>query len=271
MKFKEIVERNFNEWKSKGICQEAVELNEKIAYFDTAFPGFFTGKIDAELVLVHLNPKRNKNLWNQKCVFPNFQNYWEHATHFGKITYGENSSKTHSSPFDQKQVRFLEPFGILPFNGEKYHDLEVVIDQKLQLELVPFGSPDFNYDVIGEENLKPYVLPLLDIILEHERKYLIFCGRVFEKILRDFIVEEKRHSFKLIKIDGKKTQNDFEVINIKLKHNDKEITACIAPQFALQGCPIDKYGEAVHDLYGNFDSKPKIKLNNSYQLINKKK
>ena len=254
VEFKEIVKKNFEEWQTQGCCQMAVDLNKKVGenYFDTASPQFFTGDIHAKLVLVHLNPKRNEGeYWNKKCEDVDFNAYWERHAFFGKKTYGIDSP-THKSPFDLKQIRFLEPFGVFPFNGQKYHDLEISIDQKLQLELVPFGSPNFDYAKIGAENLKPFIEILLNLIMESERKYVIFCGRVFQTILEDFMGKRKTHTFKLEKNDGTKTLSDFEVINIKLEYNNKEITACIAPQFAKQGYPITRYGKQICELYGKF-------------------
>ena len=254
MDFKQIVRKNFDEWETQGFCQEAVNLNKNIGedYFDTAQPHFFTGDIHSKLVLVHLNPKRNKNIWGKKCEI-DFADYWENSVHFGKKVYGKNSPRTHKSPFDHKQVRFLKPFGILPFKNDVYHNLEVVIDQKLQLELVPFGSPNFNYHKIGAKNLQPFIERLLNLINESKREYIIFCGRIFQEILKDYIVKEKTHSFYLTKNDGNPTQAKFEVINIKLKYNDLEVTACIAPQYAKQGYPVCEYGKAVCGLYGKFD------------------
>jgi hypothetical protein len=254
MNFKEEVKKNFEEWKTLGYCNEAVELNKKIGtdYFDVCAPGLFTGDVHAKLVMVHLNPKRNKCQWDKKCNFPNFDAYWEYSAKFGANVYGTNSKRTHKSPFDQKQIRFLKPFDILPFNGDKYHDLEISIDKKLQMELVPFGSPNFNYLEIGVENLKPFVNRLLNLLLESERDYVIFCGRVFQEILKDYIVKEKHHSFYLTKKDGNLTKSTFEVINIKLKLNDSEITACIVPQYAKQGYPVAEYGKEVCNRYGQF-------------------
>jgi hypothetical protein len=253
MNFKEEVKKNFDEWQTQGACQEAVGLNKKVGadYFDTANPHFFTGDVAAKLVLVHLNPKRN-NGWGAKCDFPDFDTYWQAYSQFGANQYGVNSKRTHKSPFDLKQIRFLKPFGILPFTGDKYHDLEISIDKKLQLELVPFGSPNFNYSEIGVENLKLFVIRLLNLLMESKRDYVMFCGRVFQEILKDYIVKEKCHVFRLKKTDGNLTQSTFEVINIKLKFNDSEITACILPQYAKQGYPVSEYGQEVCNRYGKF-------------------
>ena len=137
-------------------------------------------------------------------------------------------------------------------NDDVYHNLEIVIDKKLQLELVPFGSPDFNYQKIGTKNIQTFIHRLISLMAEYEREYIIFCGRVFQAILKDYIIEEKSHSFYLTKTDGTLTKSEFEIVNIKLKYNDLVITACIAPQYAKQGCPISRYGEKVSELYGKF-------------------
>lgn len=255
MSFKEYFELTFNEWKENGYCDEAQLLNNKIGtdYFDTTNPHFFTGDMNSELVLIHLNSKRNRSDWNKKCDYENFQTYYHWFEKFGYMHYGKESERTHKSPFDHKQIRFLKPFDLLPLNGnDKYQNLENVIDRKLQLELVPFGSPDFSYHKIGIKNLNPFTDKLLSIIKEAPRKYVIFCGRVFEHVLNDFIQDKTTHSFKLTKKDGTHTKSDFQVINIQIGKGDSKITACIAPQFAKQGYPVIEYGNKVKELYGIF-------------------
>ncbi|MDL2241087.1 hypothetical protein LJC69_05625 [Bacteroidales bacterium OttesenSCG-928-K22] len=254
MNFKQTIKKDFDEWKNQGYCQSAIDLNKKIGedYFDTASPQFFTGDINSKIVFIHLNPKRNRDEWNKECNDVDFTAYWDRHAQFGKNYYGKNSPRTHKSPFDHKQIRFLKPFNILPFNDDVYHNLEVVADKKLQLELVPFGSPDFIYQRVGKENLQPFINLLLDTILESKREYIIFCGKIFSEILGKSIVEQKVHSFHLTKNDGKPTVSLFEVMNIRLKHNNTEIIASIAPQFAKQGYPVGRYGEKVYELYGKF-------------------
>jgi len=253
MDFKQLVEQAFNQWKNNDAVDEAIQLNKEIGleYFDTANPHFFTGKTDSELVLVHLNPKRNKEHWNKKCDFADFQSYWKSYEKFGNRNYGEDSKRTHKSPFDHKQIRFLKPFDILSLDNQDINqNLEAVIDGKLQLELIPFGSPDFLYRKIGVNSIKPYVSRLLSIIGENQRKYVVFCGRVFEHILSDYIIDKTTHSFKLTKNEGNPTKSDFQVINITLQSEVKKINACIAPQFAKQGYPVTEYGKKVKELYG---------------------
>ena len=251
MGFLQIVQKNFDEWKNQGYCNDAIMLNKKIGinYFDVCEPHFFTGDLNSEIVLVMLNPKRNKVLWNKPCDFFDWKSYLDSFTHFGLNQYGNNSKRIHKSPFDHKQVRFMKPFNILPFNGEKYHDLEIALDNKLQLELVPFGSPDFDYHVIGINNLEYFINRLLNVLQEYPKKYIIFCGRVFLEVFNNYTNKKIHHKFKLMKTDGNFTKSQFEVINIELFHNNQIINACIAPQFALQGAPIEAYGEKIRELY----------------------
>ena len=248
----QFIEADFDEWSENGYCQRAVDLNNSVGedYFDTANPHFFTGDLAAEVVLIHLNPKRNRNQYGSKCYFGSFEEYWDFYTRFGSNHYGINSGRTHKSPFDHKQVRFLKPFNLLPFKeNDVYHNLEVVIDNKLQIELVPYGSADFNYNVIGIENLRPFIETILRVVLSHQRKYVIFCGRVFCELLRDYIIQEKTFTSRLTKTDGTETRDAFELIKVKLRIDGQTIDAAIAPQFAKQGAPISRYGEMIAEFY----------------------
>ncbi|MBP6234876.1 MAG: hypothetical protein KA270_01000 [Saprospiraceae bacterium] len=255
MLFTEIIKKEFQEWNENGNIEEALKLNEKVGseYFDVKNPHFFTGDLNSPLVLVHLNPKRSKDFYNHLNTFNNYNDYLNNYLHFGTNKYGPLSKRDHKSPFDHKQIRFLKPLGILPFKeGDKYHNLVTVIDNKLQIELVPYGSPEFNFAKIGTENLIPFVDRILVHLLAQKRDYIIFCGKVFIPLLQPYIIQEKVHSFKLLKKDGKSTVHDFHVISIKLKYDDKDITAVIAPQFAKQGYPVSQYGEMIKKYYGIF-------------------
>lgn len=254
--FKKNIQSNFNEWKEQGKCSQAIELNKKIGreYFCESNPHFFTGDLSADLVLVHLNPKRNKNKVSEvydveKPKFNSFEKYFDYFRYFGRYNYGENSERTHKSPFDKKQIRFLKPLNILPFTGhDVYKDLEIVMDNKLQIELIPFGSDNFNYNEVGVKNIEPYIDNILSLIAAKERKLVVFCGRVFDSILNDYVSKKKIHEFKLQKTDGTFTKGDYHFIEVDIKHNDKIINAFIAPQYAMQGMPIEQYGNKLKSI-----------------------
>jgi hypothetical protein len=257
------VKNTFLDWEKLGFCPEAVALNENIgtAYFGITNPHFFTGDLNAELVLIHLNPKRNMDKQTKsysrynsaEAGFQSFEHYLNHYINFGKNHYGEDSKRNHKSPFDHKQIRFIRPLEVLPLNSpDKFENLVNVIDKKLQLELIPFGSNDFNFKKIGISNLRPYINTILDMIATAPRKYIIFCGRVFEDLLQDYIIEKNKIVFRLIKKNGQETKDTFEVINLKIQSEGSSFTCCIAPQFAKQGFPVEAYGRKVKEVYGVF-------------------
>ncbi len=224
--FKKNIQSNFNEWKEHGKCSQAIELNKNIGgeYFCESNPHFFTGDLSADLVLVHLNPKRNKSKVSgvydvEKPRFNSFEEYFDYFRYFGRNNYGKNSERTHKSPFDKKQIRFLKPLNILPFTGNDiYKDLEIVMDNKLQIELIPFGSDNFNYNEVGIKNIEPFIDNILSL-------------------------------------DGTFTKGDYHFIEIDIKHNDNVIKAVIAPQYAMQGMPIEQYGIQLNRLLNNKTSK----------------
>ncbi len=123
---------------------------------------FFTGDLDASFVLVHLNPKQRDVTSDEPADFPlpfrSFEEYFDVCRHFGARMYGSESSRTHRSQFDLKQVRFLEPFDVIDFVEEKtredrFTNLERLFDCKLQLELIPYGSNSFSAwgEIFGDD------------------------------------------------------------------------------------------------------------------------
>jgi hypothetical protein len=134
--YKNLIKKDFDEWAKEGKCKKAVNLNKALGedYFDTANPHYFTGNPSSEIVMVQLNPKRNEDQYGIKNRFKSFEKYWDFYQRFGYHHYGQDSERAHKSPFDYKQIQFLEPFDILPFKqGDKYYNLESVIDNKLQI------------------------------------------------------------------------------------------------------------------------------------------
>jgi hypothetical protein len=255
MKFKEYAKTQFEDWKNTGKCSDAVRLNNLISptskYFDDTNPSFFYGDVNAPIVLVHLNPKREENYTPEKCSnFENFDDFWNYYSFFGKNKYVVNKSKNSYNKFDLKQIRFLKPFNILPFDEkDKYSNLETVIDKKLQIDLIPFGSVSFDYRKLGIENIQPFFDRLFELILSSNRKYIIFCGKVFTELQIPGEKRRKSHKFKLEKKDGSKTKIAYELINLEIEYKDQIIQFSIAPQYASRSVPLDKYGTKIAELY----------------------
>ncbi|MFM7850947.1 MAG: hypothetical protein ACKO96_03305, partial [Flammeovirgaceae bacterium] len=107
-KYLRFLKNNFEEWIDNGVCQSAINLNEAVGedYFDTGNPHFFTGNLNAKLVMVQLNPKREKRDFFHKSKASS-DYYLDFYSNYGKNVYGEDSKRDFKSKFDQKLIRFF--------------------------------------------------------------------------------------------------------------------------------------------------------------------
>jgi hypothetical protein len=220
-------------------------------FVDDDYPAFFFGDLNASFVLVHLNPKlaigRVPKFDGDPEAYTAEEHFARHR-HFGRRMYGPLSPRAHKSQFDRKQIRFLRQFDVIQFTDDEFANLERVIDQKLQLELIPYGSPSFSTGGFTQEILRPHYQRVMRVIATVPRKYVIFCGSVFEKLLQpDWIVDE--HTFHLMKNDGSKTRDVARFSNLRLPWGDHTIHAGLAHSWPRQGIPMAAYGREVRERY----------------------
>lgn len=251
-----IMKNDFEEFHTSRKISRAEVLSEQTGMHvnHNEYPAYFFGDPKAKFVLVHLNPKQQDNQsdsYKGNFKFANFDEYFESLRYYGKTHYGKQSKKLVKSPFDRKQIRFIKPFNVIEFDDidNEYLNLEKVMDNKLQLELLPFGSSKFETALIKGDPLKPYIETLLDTIISEEREYVIFCGKVFETLLKDYILSKKDYVFKLPKIDGSTAKNNSSFSKITINFNGNKITAGIAQSFAQQGLNMSEYGKKCYELY----------------------
>ena len=128
--------------------QRGIDLRERLGepFRSDEPPQFFVGDLDAAFVLVHLDPKPHDAAWSHHLKASTLDAYALAQRWFGRDHYGSGASPWHS-PFDHKQILFVEPFGVIDFavSGADGRSatrirLEQVIDEKLQLELIPYAS-----------------------------------------------------------------------------------------------------------------------------------
>jgi hypothetical protein len=257
--FRDLIEKEYKAYVKSGYCKIADKINQAIGeeYFDTANPHFFTGNPQADIVTIMLNPKRDNKEFKQQSDFDNFDDYWNHYRYFGKNRYGNvnRMKKEKNSRFDLNQRLFLRNLGVIDFVDEKNNadilrNLEKAIDNKLQWELVPYGSPNFDFRKIGIFHLKQFLDKTIEIISMHERKRVFFCGAVFRDLAWFENVEfVKNHKFKLIKNNGRETRDFYEMITINIHAKNKVIKAVVLPQYARQGGPLEAYAKKIKELY----------------------
>jgi hypothetical protein len=220
-------------------------------------PQFFTGDLDAPVVLVHLNPKQAKvptppPAW--QATVRTLKDYFDWYRHFGARMYGPSSPRTHRSPFDHKQIRFLRPLDVIDFVQERSRDdrftnLERVIDDKLQLELVPYGSVSFSTHGFTPVVLAPHFDRILSTIATVPRHYVLFCGAVFKPLLREHIT--RWHDFHLRRKDGTLGRQRSCFANLLLPYKGGWIRAGLAQSWARQGIPMAAYAQEVRSRYAD--------------------
>jgi hypothetical protein len=218
-------------------------------------PQYFTGDPDGPVVLVHLNPKQANTPdqvpgWVTRAR--TLEEYFDACRHFGARMYGPSSPRTHRSRFDEKQIRFLRPFGVIDFvqghSGEdRFTNLERVVDHKLQLELVPYDSASFSARGFTPEVLSPHLGRILSTIVTVPRRYVLFCGAVFRPLLSEHVT--RWHRFQLRKNDGTLERQRSYFANLRLPHEGGYIRAGLAPSWPRRGIPMTSYAEEIRLCY----------------------
>jgi hypothetical protein len=247
------VRSDVSELITSGRINRASDLAHRtgVPFDSSCFPMFFTGAFESPLVLVHLNPKLSAQLGGP--LYTNFDAYYDQHRRFGFHHWVMDSS--YKSPFDHKQMRFLRPFGAIDFVPEiepvdKRVNLARVIDRKLQLELIPYASPGFAARDFSIDLLQPHFERVLGAIAALPRNYIIFCGAVFDDLLKLSGRETFRldHHFPLATNLGM-SKNEYRFSNVAFNYEGVSLRAGIARSFAIQGIPMSAYGAKCHELY----------------------
>lgn len=236
-------------------------------------PHYYYGKREKATVVVNLNPGKAAKIADKE-----FENAPEEYKRQPTDLFIENYHKEQrtyalkaeiADSFDVKQAAFLTPWednGIdLPRNPD-WNDKETrniaakrVIDNKLQLELVPYASAKFDFSSRCVELLFPYVDMILDEIFAQERKYIIFQSAKFEEIFKDY---NKAHPDTFTLLPLAKTDAPLKADGkfggrcrvVKINYNGKTCNALIAHTFPNQGLSraydlMQKYGKFCFDEY----------------------
>jgi hypothetical protein len=129
--------------------------------------------------------------------------------------------------------------------------LERVIDEKLQLELVPYASPDFRTAKVhgARALLEAHIQRVVSVISAAPRDYVIFCGAIFERLLAARIVERHDHETCLAKRDGTAMRDKSRFSTISLRTSERTISAGVAQSWARQGMPMESYAEWILALW----------------------
>ena len=119
-----------------------------------------------------------------------------------------------------------------------------VVDCKLQLELIPYGSADFNAGAFGMASIRPHFERILRVVATCHRDFVVFCGKVFTPILKEFVVGDP-HRFNLLKKGDVPERLTSSFANIEIPYGDRVIRAGWCPSWARKGLPMTAYAREV--------------------------
>lgn len=228
---KTTIERQILELTNIGYIKECRDLNVCIKakgggtehlLEGKALPMHFSGDLFADLVFIELNPgfgdliptiSGNELVMAgfttlQPQVITDFTSYNDFFKNLGasKALDRENQPKPKGvSTFDQKLWHFLRGLELpqLPLRGDKptHDDTKRIRSNILQLEIVPFMSRRFSFDLFDREYLSSRIKRIKEIVRSHPRKHVFIAGN--ERIItREFEID-RVESFE---IDGRKNR-----------------------------------------------------------------
>lgn len=202
-----------------GRMQRTLELSraiskcvgKEIRFNHHTLPHYPVMNFDAKTVFIHLNPgvdgikgydeeKFEKRRWDGQLPYADppranesfdefVRRFCANSTNYATIRF---SSGKDLDGFERKSVRYLLDW---PDSGiqlrEENNMMDTiancinVLDQKLQLELFPYGSASFDTQSIKAaiirkpDIMQPYFESMMNIIVMHQRRFVIFGGAIF--------------------------------------------------------------------------------------------
>lgn len=244
----------------------------KPAKFSTkGCPTHYGGKRDAATVFVNLNPGGDADI--NDCMFQKMksQNNWSSFNDL--ISWYHKKCQVQSGctivdVFDLKTAVFLSqwpncgiafPQGFPNDKATFCRANEMALQQKLQLELLPYCSSSFHgIDKNRITELFPFLETVLEEIFVHPREYVIFASGKFEELFKaynkwpnkQYDIDLTSHSKKSITLSANMNGSCHVIY---LKHGaDKSQKAIIAHTFPSYALPnshtlMSKYGKECYD------------------------
>ena len=257
--------------------ERAVDLsrNMEMPFSTRGEPAHFFGDRNASTVMVMLNPgcdakeadKKFKEVsknWNRKSLGAFIKSYKQTKIKGTKC----ESEKGKLDSFDVKQSVFLKSWYGCEIDFPKDYEskenklkaCECVLQQKLQLELVPFASRTFTLNANQRKYLIPYLNDCLEEIFSKERKYVVFCGRIFEQLFKDActkkIIDNLTIDKKKVSLKKKKQTGGLNAwcCVVRFDYGNQKRKVLIANTFASQALTnayelMEQYGKFCYTTF----------------------
>jgi len=245
------LEKEYSELIETGkiqLIEEVKRLTSK--HFSYNNPLYFSGDISARIALITFNQNSKRELYRSNKPV-NFNAYQDKYHNLGTLFHkSEDANKFNSvNSSDISMLSYLKPFQIIRFESQSIQkNLQKLTNEKLELDLVPYVSPDFSEKDFLSNYLvcKPLIERILNGILAYHRQYIIFIGDCFNKILADYIEESEIFRFLLTSPNRPNQKFMAQFTRITLNFNNRKVIAGIAESFCdenLDDVLLEKYGQ----------------------------
>lgn len=292
----ERIRQDLQDLLTKREIDAAVELSnelfdevapQKHAISAHGMPGYYAGDRNAKTIMVMLNPGANSEKKDDNCnealrkygidksSLETFIDSYHLHCQSGVEKDLDKDGKIRIDNFDIKQAAFLKDWvdsGVsihtdFPCDVKEARELHRgvrvnVLEQKLQLELIPYASQKFrSISTKKLRHLFPYLETALDEIFRVDnRKYVIFCSKFFERLLKAYSNEQNK-DFQITLLEKKSksgilSNGNVYCSTVKIVYQGKELIAIIAHTFPNQSLPnayeqMRQYGKFCYECWTN--------------------
>ncbi|NVO09871.1 MAG: hypothetical protein HXX16_07925 [Bacteroidales bacterium] len=230
---------------TQQVIEEIIFLISKKNSYDNSL--YSIGNNRSKIALITFNA-REEYLNNNQILGSSF--YQVKYQSNDNISLQMDSGKDFRSSLSEEMrfFNYIKTFQIIRFDGNSINkDLKRLKDEKFELDLVPFLSPNFSVDdfMCNYKLCKPLIERVLNGVFAYPRQYAIFIGGCFNKILAEYTEKSENISFVLTSKNKPNQKFVAQFTRITLNFKNKRIIAGIAESFFdenLDEIMIEKYG-----------------------------
>ncbi len=244
------LEKEYTELLATGkikLIEEVKALTDR--QFSYSTPQYYSGNIRSKLAIVTFNSGR-EYLCREKTL-KDFETYKQESKSLGEVFLKDDFANEVGSnyPADIRLLNYLKPFNVFRFERDSLSkNLKTLTDEKLELGLIPFLSPDFcerdfmtNYDLC-----KPFITRVMNGVVAYPRQYIVFVGGCFNNILSQYIEESESFRFLLTTPNCPNQKFVAHFTRVTINFNNRRFVAGIAESFCddcYDNILLEKYGQ----------------------------
>lgn len=243
------LEKEYSELMETGkikMIEDVKRLTSK--QFSYSTPLYYLGNIRSKIALITFNSK--KDYLNKRNKPTDFNSYQDSNQNLGEVFLETKNEEEFEAAFssDIRLLTYFKPFQVIRLDGGSLQQkLQKFTNDKLELGLVPYLSPDFTEkDFINNYSVcKPFIERVLCGILAYSRQYIVFIGDGFKDILSEYTEESETFRFLLTSSQSPNQKFIAQFTRITLNYENRKIIAGIAESFNdknLDEIMLEKYG-----------------------------